>query len=296
MICRLDVRLQTMDLVIEELARIAEWERKTPLLAVTDAGVNVVARLRQNAIARSRARDVNAANRMETERRLAAVSQSVLGWLRVELSDIARQFGDGTALRMEVCDVTGPTNDNTLMVQIGYDNGYRSIGGIELSLREAGDAFHRCHRLQILLCREWQVIVTARVVGFGVDDNLPETIEPPRDVPFALIPMYRRTTDHDPPGGSVVLGYLSKPEKVGTRVGHIRTDMQRFWQQSKQHPRVEFSRVESVTRSFHDDVTQCVPFRLSEWPTREAELRSALGAAVGSFLDVVSKGALSVGL
>jgi hypothetical protein len=55
-------------------------------------------------------------------------------------------------------------------------------------------------------------------------------------------------------------------------------------------PRTELFRVEPLTASFHTDATQCVRFRLSEWPVRQEELRDVLAATVGSFLQFVQSG------
>jgi hypothetical protein len=139
MICPLATRLQTMDAVIEELDRIDAWERKAPLLAVSPSGLAAAEQLRRNAIERSQAREANAANVQDTERRLAAVKDSVLEWVRLELTDVANQFGDGSTLKMEVREAPVPTDSNVLRVQTNNSGGYCSIGGVELSLREAGD-------------------------------------------------------------------------------------------------------------------------------------------------------------
>ena len=214
MVCPLATRLTTMEVVIDELDRIEAWERKTPLLAVNSAGLDAAARLRHNAIERSQAREANTENWEQAERRLGAVRDSALGWVRSELTEVASQFSDGTALRMEVRDATVPTNDNILNVQTSERGGYRSFGGVELSLREAVDGFHRDHLLQVLLCREWQVVVIVNVVTPGIGGNAPKQVEPPRDVQLALVPVYRQTVDHEAPRASQMLGYLSRPERV----------------------------------------------------------------------------------
>jgi hypothetical protein len=309
-------RLQTMETVIEELDRIEAWERKTPLLAVSSTGLDAAAQLRQNAIERSQVREANLANWEETERRLTAVRDSVLVWVRSELTEVASQFGDGTALRMEVHDAILPTNEvglnqtsqggypslprssrwpAILNVQTSQRGGYRSIGGVELLLREASDGFHRRHLLQVLLCQEWQVVVTVSVVIPGVGGDVPESAEPPRDVQLALIPLYRQTVDHEAPRASQMLGYLSRPEKVGTNLGQLQMSAQRARPGQRQPPSAEFFRVEPVTASFHHDVTQFAPFRLSEWPARQEELRRALATAVGACFDVVQKGIRLIG-
>jgi hypothetical protein len=89
-----------------------------------------------------------------------------------------------------------------------------------------------------------------------------------------------------------MLGYLSKPEKIG---GQVQFAAQRGRPGLRQPPSVEHFRVEPVTGWFHNDVTQNAPFRLSEWPARQEELRAALATAVGSFLDVVQKGIRMIG-
>jgi hypothetical protein len=132
-----------------------------------------------------------------------------------------KQFDDATALKIEVRDATVPTNDSILTVQTSDSGGYRSIGGLELSLREAGDGFVRRHLLQVLLCQEWRVVVTVNVITGNNGDNRSEPVQPPRDVQLALMPMYRQTVDHEAPRASQMLGYLSKPEKVGTTLGQL---------------------------------------------------------------------------
>jgi hypothetical protein len=265
MICPPATRLQAMSSIIEELDRIEAWERKAPLLAVSPLGLAAAEQLRRNAIERSQARESNQVSAEDSERRLAVVTESVLEWVRSELTDVAEQFHDGTALKIEVRDATVPTIDNNLTVQTSDSGEYlSSIGGLELSLREAGDGFVRRHSLLVLL---WQ---KSRVSG-----NMGVSVKPPRDVQLALVPMYRQTVDHEAPRASQMLGYLSKPEKVGTTLGPLR------------QPGLEYFRVEPVTQSFRNDVTQCVRFRLSEWPARQEELRTALAIAVGSFIEVV---------
>lgn len=295
MVCPLATRLTTMEVVIDELDRIEAWERKTPLLAVNSAGLDAAARLRHNAIERSQAREANTENWEQAERRLGAVRDSALGWVRSELTEVASQFSDGTALRMEVRDATVPTNDNILNVQTSERGGYRSFGGVELSLREAVDGFHRDHLLQVLLCREWQVVVIVNVVTPGIGGNAPKQVEPPRDVQLALVPVYRQTVDHEAPRASQMLGYLSRPERVGTNRGQLQMAAQRARPGLRQPPGVEFFRVEPVTASFHPDVTQFAPFRLSEWPARQEELRAALATAVDTFLEVAQKGIRLIG-
>ena len=289
MVSELATRLKTMDEVIKELDRIEAWERKAPLLALTSTGLDAVARLRRNCIAKSQARQVNAARREETAQLLNAVTDNLLGWVRSELTEIASQFGDGTALRMEVRNVTGPTNDNSLSVQTSEGGGYRIIGGVELSLREAGDSFHVRHVLQVLLCRECKVTVNPVISG---TPGVPDPVEPPQDIQLALIPMYRRTADPETPRASQIRGYLSRREKIGTNRGQLQIGSRPY---RRQAPNVEFVRVEPVMASFHYDTAQVAPFRLSEWPARQEELRAGLTTAVDSFLELVERGIPRIG-
>ncbi len=132
-----------------------------------------------------------------TQKKLELVTANVLTWLRSELQEIAIQFGDGNALRMEVREAVVPTNDNAIRIQTSDRTGYDSIAGWELSLEEAGDGFTRRHRLLILVCREWEIVLRANIGN--LDGDVPEPIEPHGDPRLALLPMYRQTVSHEAP-------------------------------------------------------------------------------------------------
>ena len=119
MISSLDRRPQTMDVVIAELNSIEEWERNAPLIAVSAAGLDEVSQLRRDANEKARVSEANSANRQETERRVALVEESVLGWLRSELTQVSQHIGDGLTLRTEVCDAAVPDSSGMFKVQTG---------------------------------------------------------------------------------------------------------------------------------------------------------------------------------
>ncbi len=286
MICPLATRLQIIDAVITELDRIEEWERNISLIPVSAGGLDAISQLRQGEIATVRAREANTANRQETERRFSAVSDSVLKWLRSELTKVACHLGDETALRMEVRDAAMPDVGNMFKVQTSISSSYCSVCGIELSLQGAGDGFQQSHLLKVLLCREFKVVVSSHVAGR--QPNLPEPVKPPEDVRLALIPVYCNSARER------WVGYLSRPEKIdvpGRPPQQPRMSSQRVRSGLRLPPDVVGrSRVNPLMASFHYDATQIMRFRVSEWPKRQEELRTALTTAVDSFLNVVKSG------
>ena len=139
----------------------------------------------------------------------------------------------------------------------------------------------------MMLCREWKVTTTSRVVAG--QPTLSGLIKLPEDVQLALIPLYCHSAV--PPQ----VGYLSRPERIGTLVRQPQNLSRPTGITLRQPPALDNFQINAVTPSFLHEATQFAPFRLSEWPARKEELHAALTTAVESFLKVVQSRTRLVG-
>jgi hypothetical protein len=270
MVAPLSTRLQTVDDVIRDLENIAAWERNAQLLPMSKTGLAAIAQMQQRAFEADRIRSEKLTAQEQEQRTFAIVKEGFTDWLRTELDKVAAYMGNGIGFQVEVQEPTIPEFDNTLTVQSADDAAYVSVGGLELTLEDASDTDHRCHRLLLLLCHEHKLM---SVLGYR-SATQPEPVRPTQ---LAFLPVYRQTVENQHPQMSARMGYLTAPSQVG-----------KVCAQRTQIPRMQIIVLKKVTPSFLPGYSQCLPFLASEWPSCADRLRNALSEAIDTFIDLVN--------
>ena len=133
--------------------------------------------------------------------------------------------------------------------------------------------------------------VTSRVLGARQPEPAARVVQ---DQQFAMIPIYFQTAlaqgliiaTGAPPA---LAGFLTKKSAQGTVHGQM------VRQRRNAVPTLQAFRAEKMTRTFHLEITQCTPFRESEWLTAGEALRAGLKEAIDTFIDFVVSGATSIG-
>ena len=160
---------------------------------------------------------------------------------------------------------------------------YHALNGVELTFEDANDPSNRSHALKFLLCEHAKAVVNMTV---GNRAPLP-AVKPVRDFELAVLPFYWQTLRHHHPNKPSAMGYISRKDKVGTIVGRI--EMPGIGVRSAR-PQLQQRRVEPISASFYRDVTLHLPFRASEWPGNEEQLRELIKEAIDSFIARINSG------
>ena len=238
-------------------------------------------RLQREAIEFKRVTEENASAREQERKTLEDVGQTFVAWLKAELQKTVAYVSESGSLRSSVGEVTRPSGHDW-RASYAYNRMYVPFAGLELQLQEPGN--NRQHILQIRLCQDPGPIVTV-TASVGPQKKAPPESIPARDPDLAMIPYYRQTVPHQPPTASGLMGFLAKPESIGTTRGQITLPQPRSRQRG---PTVTHSRVEGVTLSFSAETSQHTKFKASEWPSNVEALREALKQAISAFIEYVA--------
>jgi serine/threonine protein kinase len=286
MICPLEQRLKDMTEVTQRLEKIETWEKEARLLAIGPQALARIQNLQNTAQENSRINAANSAARVQETERLSTVRRGFETWLQPELEKVAAYVASAGILKAEVRPISenGQANWN---IQTAPDGGYRTISGFEMCLRQPDDQFHCEHILQIRLCGAIKITMGSYVGPYKPNPN------PPQDQHLAMIPFYRRASGV---GAKVRVrvepefgGFLTLKDAAGRIRGAFPAPG------ALTYSRGNIVRIEAVTRSFHQGVSQIVPFRASEWPLVTDRLRNGLQEAIDSFIEFVAAGANVIG-
>jgi serine/threonine protein kinase len=287
MICPIERRLASMDEVLTRLQSIEDWEQNARLLPISKDALSSVERLQRQAMETKRVAEENISAREQERKTLEDVKRTFVDWLNAELKKTAAHISEGGVLHCSVGDVTFP-NNHDWRAAYTHNQMYSPFAGLELQLEQPGD--NRQHILQIRPCEDPGPIVTISV-SVGPPMREPPQGVPVRDADLAMIPYYRQTMPHQPPRASSLMGFLAKPESIGTNRGHLIPPQPNSRQG---RPTVQYSRVEGLTQSFSADTSQNSKFKASEWPSNAEVLREALTQAISAFIEYVASGAQHV--
>lgn len=282
MICPLERRLKDMTDVARRLAKIETWEREARLLPIGSQALARIQDLQLTAQENSRITAANSAARVQEGERLHAIDSGFRVWLQSELEKVAALIASAGDLKSEVCSMSddGQANRN---VQTAPNAGYRFISGLELHLQQPEDLFHWEHVLQVRLCAEVKVFVSSYVGPFK------PTPLPAQDHLLAMIPFYRRVSGTRASAQTGFEGFFTTKQAAGTIKGVFPSPGPRPF------PRGNTVRIEAVTKSFYQGVSQVVSFRSSEWPLVTDRLKTGLQHAIDSFIEFVASGANVIG-
>jgi len=282
MICPLDQRLKDMAEVAQRLEKIETWEKEAHLLAISPQALARIQNLQNTAQENSRIKAANSAARVQEAERLNAVKQCFESWLQPELEKVAAYIASAGILKSEVRAIA----ENSLAnwgIKTSPSSGYRTISGLEMCLRQPDDQFHCEHILQIRLCGKIGMTVSSFIGPYK------PSAQPPQDQNLALVPFYRRDSSVKAQVGVEFGGFFTMKETAGRIRGVFHTPG------ALPYPHGNTVRVEAVTKSFHQGLSQIVPFRASEWPLVTDRLRIGLQEAIDSFIEFVVAGAFAIG-
>jgi serine/threonine protein kinase len=282
MICPLEQRLKDMTDVERRLAKIETWEKEARLLPISAQALARIQNLQLTAQENSRITAANSAARVQEAERLHAIDNGFRMWLQPELEKVAAHIASAGILESKVYSISddGQANWN---VQTSPSAGYRFISGLELRLQQPEDLFHWEHVLQVRLCAELRLTVSSYIGPFKPSPM------PAQDHLLAMIPIYRRVSGTRPSVQTGLEGFFTMKESAGTIRGVFPSPGPRPF------PHGNTVRIEAVTKSFHQGVSQIVSFRSSEWPLVTDRLKTGLQQAIDSFIEFVAAGANVMG-
>jgi hypothetical protein len=282
MICPLEQRLKDMAAVTQRLAKIEAWEKEARLPAISLQTIARIQNLESTAQENSRINAENSAARLQEGEKLSAVGRGFGSWLQCELEKVASHIASAGVLKSAVRPVVedGQTNWN---IQTSPNSGYRAISCFELRLMEPEESLRCEHILQIRLCEELRLTMSSHV------GRIKPSAQPVRDQELAMVPVYRRTSGTRASAGIEFGGFFTMKEAAGKIRGILPSPG------ALPYPHGNTVRIEPVTKSFHQGLSQIVPFRTSEWPLVTDRLRAGLQLAVDAFIDFVSAGASFIG-
>lgn len=282
MIAGPEQRIQSMEEIVQELRAIEEWERAALVPLTSPDSIAGFEELRRRSIrARQVVNDDQAARDQENHTR-QHVTQSFGIWLKTQLEGIASGLGGDDNIEVYGGEI-GSMGQTVHMVPTEDNRAYVMLMALELRLKMVEDKF--THRLRIHLCEGPKEIVTGSAHVIGSPDPKP-IAKPVRDLQFAMIPAYVRTSAPDAPALS---GFLTKKSRIGTVHQRI---IQRV---PGAIPRVDEIRAPRTTLNFDPDLSQRLAFKASEWANGGETLDGALKEAVDCFIEHVLDGSRSFG-
>jgi hypothetical protein len=288
MISPLDRRLRTMKEVIEQLQALEDWERNAHVPLITAEGLAGIEQLRRRSHQVRQVAEENESARDQEERARQTVKQGFESWLNAELTIAVSQFGSDQNIQVNAGEI-GDFFKHYRLAAASGNRGYVPLTALELRLQTAEDQFKRIHRLRVQLCEGPKPIVTSTANVLGAPQPEPAA-RPAEDPQMAMIPVYFQTVLgsvlHMPPA---LAGFLTKKAALGTLHGQLARPMRGGASV------LQGFRAEKLMRTFHPDLSQCVPFRASEWLSADETLRVGLKEAIESFIDFVVSGATSIG-
>jgi hypothetical protein len=294
MVCPVDNRIQDINSVSRELEKIEGWEQNARLLAISPDGLAGLEHLQRRSLETARVITDNTNARQQEADTLNKVRESILGWLRVELDKVAAHVNSNSTLKAVVRKAE-PPGGKQFLVETGYNSAYATLDGIELVLEDVGAQTGRRHALQLYLCNHQSALITV-----SAGPRKPDLIaaQPARDLDLAILAYYRQTLNHQNPRMSSAMGYLSAKRTIGTTrsfvdiPGLTRPPNRRQMAARRLNApqQIRHLRIEATMPSFSKDFSQHFPFKASEWPANEEQLRTMLTDAIDTFIAIVNSG------
>ena len=178
MICRVDVRIQSMSAVWKELERIADWDRHPIDPPVGRASRSRIESLQRGTIVGKREH----VSEMDAERRrredAAAVRQQMADSLQGELE----KFAATMTVEGEIAAYVGEIPNGDLgHLEV---RGLRSVGGTQVVVGGLSSRVSASHVLQLHLCQDQRFSVRIHV-GPTMAPQAP----PPEEVVFTVVPI-----------------------------------------------------------------------------------------------------------
>ncbi len=282
MVAPLETRLKTMKEVKQGLQAVADWERDAQLLPMGPSAIAGIEELRRRSQRAVQIEAENESARDQERRTLAAVKAEFKSWALAELEVASSRIGDGQNIRCAAGEIS-ETGSQFRTAAFAGNTQFTPLVGAELRLHIAPN-LKRVERLQLHLCQA-RKIATRVIIKVGRAEQEPVAI-PAQDFELAMVPIYGQGVI----GKNLLSGFLTKKELIGTRRGQLVPNRPGI-----RGPSLQSYVMESVTKTMHPQLSQCVRFRASEWLNVGEELRDGLIEAIDVFVEFVLSGATNIG-
>lgn len=260
MICPVEQRLSEAAQVLNELKKIEEWEKNAELIPMSEAARDAARSLQRMSLEKGRVAAENAQARSEEASIREMVQRSATDSLTVGLNNLVPAIASASIV-CTVADAAIP--NNARVIRTGHNSVYRIMNGVELVIDDVND--RSVHALQLFLCEHNRAVVQ---ISFGAQSRVPAP-NPPQDAAFAIVGICRQALRHRPPNQPWQLGYLSRPELVGTPRGRVQLP----GRDRPVHRPVHRSYVvQRIMAEFNPDVSLHIDFLASEWPLEEGSI------------------------
>jgi serine/threonine protein kinase len=284
MISPLRQRLQTMNEVAHKLQVLIDWERDAHVPQISQDALAGIEELRRRAHQVRIVKEENESVQEQEKRALDAVKDGFENWVTAELALAASRFGSDDNIQANSGEVGDTGKDYQLRAVFG-NQGYQTVTSRELRLQTAEDNFQRVHRLRVQLCKGPMQIVTINV-DRGASHRSPAAMTM-QDQSVAMIPVYFQT----------VAGRILRAPAQLALAGFLvnRSEQENIHGQIPRQRHGAVPVLNKVTRTFVPGISQCTPFKASEWLAADEILKAALKDAIDTFIEFVLSGAHGVG-